>query len=102
RPFMGRRERDPRTGPERDDVDVHVVAQVGWVNEAGGHPGAVGAWHRDGFEVTLVGDKWRWCLEAIDLLISLPDPMEAEGAGTGVGQGQACAWRSERAAGAVE
>jgi hypothetical protein len=99
---MRLRERDHRTGPERDDVDVHVVAQVGRVNEAGGHPGAIGAWHRDGFEVTFVGDKRRRHLEAIDLLISLPDPVEAEGVGAGVVQGPACSWRQERVAAALE
>lgn len=48
---------DDAAGRKGHNVDVHVVAQVGRVDEAGGGPGAVGAGHGGRAHIPLVGDE---------------------------------------------
>src|SRR5699024_8122384 len=71
------REGDRGTGLQGDDVHVHVVAQVGRVDEPLGAPRTVGADHADTFHVLGTGDEGGRHLDPVGVLVGLADPVEA-------------------------
>ncbi len=73
---VGFSEGDNRTRLERDDVDVHVVAHVAHVDEARGHPFAIGTRHGDRLDIVLVGHEGLGVGQAFDGLIALANPVE--------------------------
>lgn len=58
-------------GQEGHDVDVHVVAHVSRVHEAGCGPAAFGIGHGSGRNLLLVGDKGSGRSNALDCLMRL-------------------------------
>ena len=74
---MGFGERDDGARLERDDGDVHVVAHVGRVDEAGRRPLAVGVGHGDRRDVVLVGEDRLGHVDAVDAVVGFADPVEA-------------------------
>ena len=74
-------------GLQGDDVDVHVVAQIGGFDKARGCPFALGSGHGDGLYFLIGRDKSGWRVESFDLFVSLAYPMEAGGFGAGAAQG---------------
>ncbi|CRQ98482.1 hypothetical protein PAERUG_P45_London_17_VIM_2_12_12_02934 [Pseudomonas aeruginosa] len=74
---VGLGEGDHAARLEVDDVDVHVVAHVAHVDEAGGAPAAFGVRHHQRLDVLLVGDEGFRQRYAVDLLVVLADPVEA-------------------------
>ncbi len=81
---VGLGEGDHRAGLEGDDVDVHVVAQVGRIDEARRRPAPVGAGHGVAHHVLLVGDEGLGRVDALDRLVALADPVEGHAALRGV------------------
>ncbi|MCY1307212.1 hypothetical protein D9M70_571160 [compost metagenome] len=70
-------EGNDRAGLERDDCHVHVVAQIGRIDEARRRPLAVGARHRRRGDFGFIGEDGFRHRQAIDILIGLAHPMEA-------------------------
>ena len=56
---------------------MHVVAQVGGIDEARRRPFAVGAGHRGRRDVVLVGEDGLGHVDAVDGFVGLADPVEA-------------------------
>src|SRR5690606_1906438 len=76
---MGFHEGDGATGLERNDVDVHVVADVSWIDEPRGCPLSIRIRHGDQLLLALVGEDRRRRLKTVDNLEWLANPMEAHG-----------------------
>ena len=89
-------------GSQGDDVDVHVVAQVGGVDEPGGAPAIVGVGHPADRLVLLVGDEGGRRLDAVDRLVALPHPVEADGRRPAVEQRPGAAGRQESVAAGLQ
>ena len=65
-------------GSKADDRHVHVVAEVGGVDEAGGGPAALRVGHGGGRDVALVEDEGVGGGDARGGLVGLADPVEAD------------------------
>ncbi len=88
---VGFQKRDHTTGLKGDDVDVHVVPQIGGVDKARRGPGAICVGHDAGGDVRFIGDQDLGGLKAGYGDIGLADPVKAQGLRTGVRKLPLCA-----------
>ena len=83
---MGLGEGNDGAGLEGDDGDMHVVAHVGRDRRSASSPSGLGVGHRRRRDVLLVGEEGSRHVDALDRLVGLADPVEADG-----GVGSRCA-----------
>ena len=81
-----------------DNVDVHVVAHVGGIDETRGGPAAICAGHDGALGVLVPGDDRFRLVEARHGLVDLADPVEAGGRLACVVQGP---WQARRQIGVM-
>ena len=73
---MGFRKWDHRSGLQRDNIDMHIMAQVLRIDEAGCGPGAIGVGHCNRRLLALMSHEGGWLCNAIDRAIRLSNPVK--------------------------
>ena len=73
---MGFSKRDHSSGPQRDNINMHIMAQVLRIDKAGCRPGPIGVGHCNGGLVALMSNEGGRLYNSIHRTIRLSNPVK--------------------------